>query len=181
MKIFANYDDVTGEILGFYTNDIHIEENVPIPYVEITEEEWRNCLENQGDYKINTDTDTDTLELKYNPHIPTLLEIKETKLKEIRTITGDLIDSRYKPFDRENLFVLENKPDINDYLTGERVGKQTVKDNILSIRTACNDLESQIESAASIEEIELIDTSEGNLMQLAGWAIEENTTTETPA
>ncbi|WP_018250305.1 hypothetical protein [Orenia marismortui] len=176
MKVFVHYDDVTGELKGFYTNDIHKEEDVPSPYIEISEEEWQTCLENQGKYKI----DTDTLELQYNPYVPTLLEIKETKLKEIRTITGDLIDSRYKPFDRENLFVLENKPDINDYLNDQRVGKQIVKDNILSIRTACNDLESQIEAATTKEELELINISQDNLKALAAWPSQENTTTETP-
>lgn len=176
MKVFVNYDEVTGDLKGFYTTDIHSEDNIPTPKIEITEEEWKKCLGNQ-DYKI----DLDAKSLIYRPYIITLEEEKVKILKEIRKSTGELIDNRFKRFDRENLFVLENKPDINDYLTGERVGKQFVKDNILSIKTACNDLESQIESATTKEELELIDISQDNLKILAGWTIKENTEEVTEA
>jgi len=39
---YAHYNQETGEILGFYSKNIH--EIIPEPAIELTEEEWQNAL-----------------------------------------------------------------------------------------------------------------------------------------
>ena len=95
--------------------------------------------------------------------------LKDELLKKVRNTTGKLINERYKPFDRENLFVLQNKEDIKDYLTGKRATAIEVKENIQSMREACNILEQEIKEAASKEALEMIDIDEENLKEKAGW------------
>jgi cellulose synthase/poly-beta-1,6-N-acetylglucosamine synthase-like glycosyltransferase len=51
---YAHYDNQTGEILGFYTSDIH--DNIPTPNIEITYDQWQECLNNQGRRKIDVIT-----------------------------------------------------------------------------------------------------------------------------
>lgn len=165
MKIFVNYNKETGEIKGFYTTDIHNEEDIPQPYIEITKEEWQNALKEQGAYKVDIENES----LIYDPYIPTLEEEKTKSLNKIRNLTGKLINNRYKPFDRENLFVLQNKEDIKDYLTGNRATATEVKENIQSIRNACNAIEQEIEEVANKEELELIKIDKDTLKEKAGW------------
>jgi len=45
---YANYDENTGEILGFYSDEIHTE--IPEPKIELTEEEWQQAI--TGSYKV---------------------------------------------------------------------------------------------------------------------------------
>ena len=45
---YANYDENTGEILGFYNDEIHTE--IPQPYIELTNEEWKKAL--SGSYRV---------------------------------------------------------------------------------------------------------------------------------
>lgn len=52
---YAHYDNQTGQILGFYTPDIH-GDNIPTPNIEITYEQWQECLENQGRRKVDVTT-----------------------------------------------------------------------------------------------------------------------------
>lgn len=51
---FAHYDQ-NGQILGFYTSDIH-GDNIPTPNIEITYEQWQECLNNPGLRKIDVTT-----------------------------------------------------------------------------------------------------------------------------
>lgn len=51
---FAHYDQ-NGQILGFYTSDIH-GDNIPTPNIEITYEQWQECLNNQGRRKVDVIT-----------------------------------------------------------------------------------------------------------------------------
>jgi len=51
---YAHYDNQTGEILGFYTPDIH--NNILTPNIEITDEQWQDCLANQGRRKVDVTT-----------------------------------------------------------------------------------------------------------------------------
>lgn len=39
---YANYDESTGKILGFYSDEIHKE--IPTPYIELTDEEWQEAI-----------------------------------------------------------------------------------------------------------------------------------------
>lgn len=43
---YAEYDQM-GNIIGFYAPEIH-GENIPVNSIEITEEQWQDCLNNQG-------------------------------------------------------------------------------------------------------------------------------------
>jgi len=52
---YAHYDNQTGQILGFYTPDIH-GNNIPTPNIEITYDQWQDCLTNQGLRKIDVTT-----------------------------------------------------------------------------------------------------------------------------
>ena len=51
---YAHYDQ-NGQILGFYTSDIH-GDNIPTPNIEITYEQWQECLNNQGRRKVDVIT-----------------------------------------------------------------------------------------------------------------------------
>ena len=42
IQIFAHYEAATGEILGFYTSDIH--DVIPSPNIELTREQWFAAL-----------------------------------------------------------------------------------------------------------------------------------------
>jgi hypothetical protein len=39
---YAHYDQATGDVIGFYSDDIHSE--IPSPNVELTEDEWLPLL-----------------------------------------------------------------------------------------------------------------------------------------
>ncbi len=52
---YAHYDNQTGQILGFYTPDIH-GNNIPTPNIKITYDQWQDCLINQGLRKIDVTT-----------------------------------------------------------------------------------------------------------------------------
>ena len=45
---YANYDANTGEILGFYCDELHSE--IPKPNIELTEDEWQTAL--SGSYRV---------------------------------------------------------------------------------------------------------------------------------
>ena len=48
------YYDSDGNILGFYTDDIH--DTIPEPNIAITDEQWQDCLTNQGRRKVDVTT-----------------------------------------------------------------------------------------------------------------------------
>ena len=53
--IKVNYDSETGHILGFYPDEIEYQ-LIPEPYIEITEEQHNDCINNQGYRKIDLET-----------------------------------------------------------------------------------------------------------------------------
>ena len=109
MDIFANYDEETNDLKGFYTTDVHNENNIPKPNIKITKEDWKNALDKKGEYKIDIENE----KLMHNPKTYSLKERKNQANENIREKSGELIDNRFKPFDRENLFVLENSRELN--------------------------------------------------------------------
>jgi hypothetical protein len=44
--------DVNGNIIGFYNDDIWDVTKIPITAIEITEEQWQDCIANQGKYIV---------------------------------------------------------------------------------------------------------------------------------
>ena len=53
--IKVNYDSETGQILGFYPNEIEYQ-SIPEPYIEIDCEQHNDCINNQGYRKIDITT-----------------------------------------------------------------------------------------------------------------------------
>lgn len=53
--IKVNYNSETGQILGFYSDEIEYK-SIPEPYIEITEEQHNDCINNQGHRKIDLET-----------------------------------------------------------------------------------------------------------------------------
>ena len=45
---YANYEETTGQILGFYDDEIHTE--IPEPSIALTDEQWEQAIE--GSYRI---------------------------------------------------------------------------------------------------------------------------------
>jgi len=59
-KYFISYDEVTGEIKGFYVKSVH-GDNIPTPNKEITSEKHDFYMVNNGLYKLNPLTLEDEL------------------------------------------------------------------------------------------------------------------------
>lgn len=55
--MYAHYDASTGNILGFYSTEIH-GGNIPEPHIEITKEQWKDCLAHQVQRKVDVGTQT---------------------------------------------------------------------------------------------------------------------------
>ncbi len=84
--IKVNYDATTGAIKGFYPDDI-IYANIPLPNIEITAEQHLDCINNQGERKVDLETKKI---ISFEPTIPeqtpveheqvdtTVLDIAET-------------------------------------------------------------------------------------------------------
>lgn len=73
----AHYDETTREIIGFYSSDIH-GGNIPSPVIEITKEQWQECLANPRKRRVNPDGDIIT----YDPDID-IKSLVNTKIKKI--------------------------------------------------------------------------------------------------
>jgi len=56
MQYYAHYDENTGNIKGFYADEIHGKENIPEPKIAISETEWQDALSNQGKRKVSRET-----------------------------------------------------------------------------------------------------------------------------
>lgn len=55
VKYYAYYDAITGNILGFFSDEIH-GDNIPDPNIEITEKEWHDAVLNQDRRKVSRET-----------------------------------------------------------------------------------------------------------------------------
>lgn len=53
--IKVNYDAKTGDIKGFYPDDIAYA-NIPAPYIEIDETAHQDCMNHQGKRKVDLET-----------------------------------------------------------------------------------------------------------------------------
>ncbi len=59
VRRFLHYDSVTGEPLGFYSNDVH--DAIPEPHIEITGEDWQACLSAGGQLRYFADAERKNL------------------------------------------------------------------------------------------------------------------------
>lgn len=80
--IKVNYDEKTGEILGFYPNFIQYA-NIPEPTIEINETTHQDCIQNPGLRRV------DLSALKIVEHNPTTVEVEIMKLASL--------DAEYQP------------------------------------------------------------------------------------
>ena len=53
--IKLNYDATTGEILGFYPDDI-VYPIIPTPYIDIDADQHKDCMENNGKRRVELET-----------------------------------------------------------------------------------------------------------------------------
>ena len=81
---YANYDENTGEILGFYTDEIHAE--IPEPNIELTYEEWQQAI--SGSYRI-----IDGLLEEYTPPEPELTLDEQIEMTQ-REYQAELLEIR---------------------------------------------------------------------------------------
>ncbi len=77
--IKVNYNVVTGEILGYYPDDIPYP-SIPEPTIEIDTATHQDCINNPGRRRV----DLSTLQIvEYNP-VPTLAEVQAAKIAELK-------------------------------------------------------------------------------------------------
>lgn len=74
---YANYDEKTNEILGFYDDNIH--ETIPTPNVKISDDEWQEALRIGANY-IEKGKPTKQ-EIEINEHTKQLAQL-EADIKE---------------------------------------------------------------------------------------------------
>ena len=80
MKIKVNYDATTGEIKGFYPDNIGYE-TIPEPYIEVNEAAYQDCINNQGLRRV----DLTTLKIvEYTPPGPTISDLQATAWARIK-------------------------------------------------------------------------------------------------
>lgn len=84
-----NYDEITGEIKGFYLRSVH-GGGIPSPTIEISPEKHNFYMENNGLYKLNTSTlDEELVPIPEQlPHVKTIEEINTERI----TSTEDAIN-----------------------------------------------------------------------------------------
>ena len=80
---YVHYDKNTGKILGFFDNEIH--PAIPKPNLKITDEQWREAINNNYNY---VDIESKTLSKK---DFRTLEQVKEFKIKELKQIRDDKV------------------------------------------------------------------------------------------
>ena len=73
---YAHYD-VNGLILGYYDEDIH--ETIPTSNLQLTDEEWQDCIDHPGERKVSNGKI-----VTYTP-TPDLAQTKKVKLAELQS------------------------------------------------------------------------------------------------
>lgn len=66
MSIKVNYNIITGEIIGFYSDGITYA-SIPEPYIETDYQAYQDCLNNQGLRRVDIETKTI---IEYTPPEP---------------------------------------------------------------------------------------------------------------
>ena len=84
--IKVNYNSETGQILGFYPNDITYS-NIPTPNIEITTKQHFECINNQGKRKVDLETKKI---ISFEPEMP---EIIPVEYEQIDTTVLDIAET----------------------------------------------------------------------------------------
>lgn len=74
----AHYD-TNGRILGYYDNTIH--KSIPQPSIELTDDEWRDCIDNNGQRRVNVEAS----KLEMLPPAPTLERAESLARSRVNT------------------------------------------------------------------------------------------------
>lgn len=103
---YAHHDDVLGEILGFYDDTIHA--TIPQPAVPLTDEEWQDCIDNNGLRRIDVTTGQVAI---YTPPPAPLADYKKPAKAAIDNAAGNaraafpspgsLVDAEYYLAERQ--------------------------------------------------------------------------------
>lgn len=100
MGKYAAFDE-TGKITGFYSDDIHQPEHIPEQSIPIVDDQWMECINNQGKYMV--DTQEKVLKIAPPPPGPTLEEIQALKNAQIKQQLSAL--DTYMPRGLEDYFI----------------------------------------------------------------------------
>lgn len=80
IKYYANVDE-KGKLVGWYNTDIHSEDAIPTPKIEVTKEAWQNAI-NNGHNKVNEDGTTELFDFRSKEELDK--EINAQKVQEAR-------------------------------------------------------------------------------------------------
>ncbi len=80
MKMYAHYND-DGDILGFYNSNLHSQ--IPAPAIAITENQWRECVQNPGTQKISAKGKLIKVRLS-------MFELKTQTLEKVLVFASDI-------------------------------------------------------------------------------------------
>ena len=81
IKYYANVDE-KGKLVGWYNTDIHSEDAIPTPKIEVTKEAWQNAI-NNGHNKVNEDGTTELFDFRSKEELDK--EINAQKVQEARS------------------------------------------------------------------------------------------------
>lgn len=125
----VHYDQTTGEILGFYPDDIGYV-TIPEPFIEIDETAHQDCIKNSG--KRRVDVTTKKI-ITYTPPEPTAAEIKKKNLQDlVDAYNVDVSAIRSKLV----TYIAEGEAANADKITAERANLTSRKAQYTSDRAA---------------------------------------------
>lgn len=123
---YLNYNNETGDVLGFYSEDIH-GDNIPTGCLKISDDIWTEYLNNQGKYKIDLtkasalekDTEIDKFEDLFVEIPINLDDVKAGKIQELsNACNSEILKGFYSDADGTNKlydFDLENQVNLSAY------------------------------------------------------------------
>ncbi|MFW5804650.1 MAG: hypothetical protein ACOCWG_05420 [bacterium] len=132
MKIFCEYIPNTGEIIGFYSDEIH--QSIPDNIIEVTYEEWNLILSNPEKFMI----DVNNQQIIEKP-----IDVEKIKLQKIRLFNNHA----KKELSNLDWKVLRHKEQqdlgISTSLTTQEYQellqqKQTIRDKVNALETTVN-------------------------------------------
>lgn len=97
-----------------------------------------------------------------------LQEKQEAKIDTVKFNANQLINNRFPPFDQRNINS-GVKTEIRDRQTDTMVTQSEMNSIISNMISVTEQLETDINNASTLSELEAIDTSESNLVSIAGW------------
>lgn len=146
MKIKVNYNLETGFVNGYYPDNI-IYTNIPEPFIEITEIEWKNSYSKTMIVKDNIYQE---FQKPIEPLEDILLRLRENKISEIKSIASQLILEQYPIYKQLNI--------TRDQIKSSVIFKD-MQNFINTIRVKSNKIETKIGNL-SLNEIKSINIVE---------------------